>query len=109
MTPNVSDILAAYQNTNRLAQGQTGTEATALAPGDQAGDQTFVDLVKDGLQTAVQAGRASETISAQYIAGEADITDVVGAVRNAEALLTTVTSVRDRIVSALQELSRMPI
>jgi flagellar hook-basal body complex protein FliE len=107
---NIANILAAYQNTSKLAQGQTGIE-TNLAGGPTPGqaDQTFADLVKGGLETTVQASRTSEAVSADFVAGNADIKDVVGAVRNAEALLTTVTAIRDRVVSALQELSRMPI
>ena len=41
--------------------------------------------------------------------GKADINDVVMAVREAEMTLSTVSAIRDRIVSSLQEILRMPI
>ena len=43
------------------------------------------------------------------IAGEADVTDVVMAVTNAETTLQTVVAVRDRVMAAYQEILRMPI
>jgi flagellar hook-basal body complex protein FliE len=40
---------------------------------------------------------------------EADLTEVVQAVTSAEVTLQTVVSIRDRLVSAFQEIMRMPI
>jgi flagellar hook-basal body complex protein FliE len=37
------------------------------------------------------------------------VTDVVTAVTNAEVALDTVVAVRDRVISAYQEIMRMPI
>ena len=48
-------------------------------------------------------------MSAQAAIGKADLTDVVTAVTNAEMTLQTVTAVRDKVVSAYQEILRMPI
>jgi flagellar hook-basal body complex protein FliE len=48
-------------------------------------------------------------MSAKAVTGEADLTDVVTAVTNAELTLQTVVSVRDRLISAYQEIMRMPI
>ena len=48
-------------------------------------------------------------MSAMAVTGEADITDVVQAVTSAELTLQTVVAVRDRMISAYQEIMRMPI
>jgi flagellar hook-basal body complex protein FliE len=48
-------------------------------------------------------------MSAKAVTGEADIVDVVQAVGNAEITLQTVVAVRDRVISAYQEIMRMPI
>ncbi|MEC8061286.1 MAG: flagellar hook-basal body complex protein FliE, partial [Pseudomonadota bacterium] len=45
----------------------------------------------------------------QGLTGQADLTDVVAAVNEAELTLKTVTSLRDKMVQAFQEISRMPI
>jgi len=48
-------------------------------------------------------------MSAQAVTGEADLTDVVAAITSAELTLQTVVAVRDRLISAYQEIMRMPI
>jgi len=53
--------------------------------------------------------RTAETVSAGAVAGNADLVDVVTAVSNAEMVLESVTAVRDRVISAYQEIMRMPI
>ena len=60
-------------------------------------------------EKSVEAGKAAELATASAVAGEADLTDVVTAVSNAEMTLQTVVTVRDRVVAAYQEILRMPI
>ena len=45
----------------------------------------------------------------QAIKGTADMQDVVMAVSNAETALQTVVAVRDKVVTAYQEILQMPI
>lgn len=73
------------------------------------GNSSFFDMVKNAAGNAVDAMRQGEQVSAQAIAGNADITDVVQAVNSAEMTLQTIVSVRDRMVSAYQEIMRMPM
>lgn len=100
MVIKAPDAISAYKVADMLGTGQK-------TPTDK--NDTFMNLVKTGLETAVQAGKESEHMSAQYIAGKADLSDVVAAVRNAEMTLSTVVSIRDRVISSFQELLRMPI
>ena len=65
--------------------------------------------MRDSVQDSIDVLRTSETMSAKAVTGEADITEVVQAVTNAEITLQTVVSIRDRMVSAYQEILRMPI
>ncbi len=101
MVIKVPDAISAYKVADTLGGGAKAT------PTDK--NDTFMNLVKTGLEGAVQAGHQSEHLSAQYIAGKADLADVVAAVRNAEMTLSTVVSIRDRVVSSFQEIMRMPI
>ena len=48
-------------------------------------------------------------MSLKAVAGEAELSEVVTAVANAETALQTVVTVRDRIITAYQEIMRMPI
>jgi flagellar hook-basal body complex protein FliE len=43
------------------------------------------------------------------MAKEAELTDVVTAVSNAELTLQTVVTIRDRVIQAYQDIIRMPI
>jgi flagellar hook-basal body complex protein FliE len=69
----------------------------------------FGQMLSEALQNTVDASRASEAVAAKAVAGKADVTDVVAAVTNAELALDTVVAVRDRVITAYQEILRMPI
>ena len=69
----------------------------------------FADLVKTGLQSSIDTMRSGEQASAQAVSGDATLQDVVGAITQAELTLETVVAVRDRLVTAYQEIMRMPI
>ncbi len=88
--------------------GLSATLATEDASKVKAGGG-FGDMLGEALQQAVNASKQSEAVSARAVAGKADVTDVVTAVTNAEVALDTVVAVRDRVISAYQEIIRMPI
>lgn len=73
------------------------------------GDSGFGQMLGEALQNTVDAQKTAEATSAQAVSGKADVTDVVTAVTNAEMALDTVVAVRDRVISAYQEILRMPI
>lgn len=70
---------------------------------------SFGDMVKNAGRSAVETLRESERMSAEAVTGEADLIDVVQAVTDAEMTLQTVVTMRDRMVSAYQEIMRMPV
>ena len=85
----------------------TGLSGAAQAPG--VGDGGFADLVKTAMTDMAQQSRAAETQMTQSIQGQGSMIDVVTAVSSAEASLQTVIAVRDQVISAYQEIMRMPI
>ena len=97
--------LRAYEATLR----DLGAEHPTKPAAQEATGTSFADMVGEGLQSAMDAGKTAEEMSLKGIAGEADMTDVVTAVTNAEVMLQTVVSVRDRVLQAYQEVMRMPI
>ncbi|MFQ5346477.1 MAG: flagellar hook-basal body complex protein FliE [Rhodothalassiaceae bacterium] len=101
-------------NAYRAALG--GANGPGLDRGDRVGraatggtGSTFGGLVETLVNEAQSAVAASEIESAKAVAGQAELVDVVTAVSNAEMVLETVTTVRDRVISAYQEIMRMPI
>src|SRR5258706_14421053 len=69
----------------------------------------FASAIQQAVQGVVGASAAAEAKSAQAIAGNADITEVVTAVAKAELAVQTTMAVRDRVVQAYQDIMRMPI
>lgn len=99
----MNDALAAYRNAANALTNNQGPE-----PG-KTGSVDFSNLVKDALDTATSTMAHGEKLSAQSVAGKVELTDVVTAVTSAELTLQTVVAVRDRVISAYQEIMRMPI
>ncbi|MFN3460930.1 MAG: flagellar hook-basal body complex protein FliE [Oceanibaculum sp.] len=70
---------------------------------------SFGELLQSVKDKAIAAGKADEQQAMKATAGDANVTDVVSAVSAAEVTLQAVTAVRDRVISAYQEILRMPI
>lgn len=103
MAANPIQALAAYSNAARQATGQ-GMEARATEDGPN-----FGEVLRDFAADAVETGQKAEGLSAQAMLGRADVSEVVMAVNNAEMTLQTVVGIRDRLIQAYQEITRMPI
>ncbi len=92
----------AYANMAKMATGAPQeTEGT--------GQPSFAAVMKDSLVSSINTMKAGEAMSAKAVTGDATLPDVVQAVNAAEMTLSTVVAVRDRLISAYQELLRMPI
>jgi flagellar hook-basal body complex protein FliE len=100
----------AYQDALRVAQNiiakSGGSSVQETKPSHGA---SFIDLVGEALQGAATSGYKSEAVSTKALIGKADLTDVVTAVSEAETALNAVVAVRDRVISAYQEIIKMPI
>ncbi|URD61910.1 flagellar hook-basal body complex protein FliE [Sphingomonas sp. KRR8] len=101
MSINQVSGLAAY---SRVLGG--GTAAESSKAGDGGG---FASLVGDMVGDAGKSLKAADQATAAQVAGKGDLVDVVTAVSAAELALDTVVSVRDRVVSAYQDIMRMQI
>lgn len=97
----------AYASSNNTIRGAAGDDQ--LGESGDSGGVSFASFLRQKAEESVGVLRQSEAVSAQAVTGEADIVDVVQAVTNAELTLQTVVSIRDRMVSAYQEIVRMPI
>lgn len=90
---------AATQNVPKLA-----SVGTAESPGAD-----FGQMLKGVLNESVTASRKAENLMTAHVAGKAELVDVVTAISSAETSLETVMAVRDQVISAYQEIMRMPI
>jgi flagellar hook-basal body complex protein FliE len=100
MDMKIAQAAQAYANAGKVG-------GPGMAARDQGGG--FADLLRQATEDAVGAMKQGETASLQAAAGKANLTEVVTAVSNAEATLQTVAALRDKVISAYQEILRMPI
>jgi len=103
---SITDAIAAYTNAAKSATG--GTSSSDESAGAATGTD-FASLLRDGAKAAIDASKNSEELSKQALAGKADVRDVVAAVNNAEVTLQTVIAVRDKVISAYNEILHMSI
>ena len=94
------------------AKAYAATQTTGIKPmgGAQAeGGMDFGAMVKSAMSDAVHASKHAENQIKANVAGKAELIDVVTSISAAEASLETVMAVRDQVISAYQEIMRMPI
>jgi flagellar hook-basal body complex protein FliE len=103
MTVNMGAAAAAY------ARNANVGSVPSMDPREKDPAQNFGDLVNQAVSNAIETGKASEHLSAQALAGKADIREVVTAVTNAEVTMQTALAIRDRVVQAYKDIVSMPI
>lgn len=104
---SIEALSAANAYKNQLKMQQSIEDS--LQSGDSGGT-SFANMVEQGLQSAVDAQHKSESLRMESLTGgKVDITDLVTAVSSAEMTLSTVITIRDKVLSAYQDIIRMPI
>jgi flagellar hook-basal body complex protein FliE len=86
-----------------------GTEMPTAPVGGAQPSGGFADMLSSVMGDMTQTSRAAETQMTAAVQGQGSLIDVVTAVSSAEASLETVMAVRDQVISAYQEIMRMPI
>jgi flagellar hook-basal body complex protein FliE len=98
-----ANAYAAAQKAMGVSAGLGGEEASPVSGGG------FADLLKGAITDAMKSSKNAETQMANQVQGKAQLVDVVTAVSAAESSLETVMAIRDQVISAYQEILRMPI
>src|SRR5262245_50933028 len=94
---------SAYSNLSRLMeQGGYGRtyDSGPNAADPSAGGPSFGELAKDVLGNVVDGGRQADQQTAAMAAGKANVMDVVTAVAETDDKISTLVSVRDKVISA---------
>ena len=84
------------------------TSGLAKQPGGGA-SESFGDLVKQALTAVNEAGHKSDAQAQTLVNGKGDMVNVVTAVAETETAISAVVAVRDKVISAYEEIMRMPI
>ncbi|TIV70007.1 MAG: flagellar hook-basal body complex protein FliE [Mesorhizobium sp.] len=86
-----------------LLQGGVGTRASESVGG------SFAEALSQAATKTVDTLQNAEQMSIQALKGDADTRQVVDAVMSAQQALQTTIAIRDKVVSAYLEISRMNI
>lgn len=89
------------------AYRSAGGPGAAEAGGDPLSG--FGAALRQAMDGAVEISHRADAASAQALGGQGNVTDVVLAVSKAELSLQTTVALRDKMVSAYQDIMRMPI
>ncbi|MCG8561327.1 MAG: flagellar hook-basal body complex protein FliE [Hyphomicrobiales bacterium] len=106
MSANVTTAANAYLSAANLLDKSAQQKASTGALGDAGG---FSELVKSALESTNETGKATEASVADLASGKANVVDLVTAVAETELAVQTLVTVRDRVISAYQEIMNMPI
>lgn len=95
---------AAYSSLSSLLDAGKGAAKPAAA-----GGPSFGSLVKEAMGSVLDAGRKSDAQTMAMAQGRANIMDVVTAVSETDVAVSTLVSVRDRVIQSYEDIMRMPI
>jgi flagellar hook-basal body complex protein FliE len=95
---NAYAALARMTNTGAAGKGaETG------------GGQSFGAVLKEALGSVLDAGRKSDAQTVAMTSGKANVMDVVTAVAETDVAVSTLVSVRDRVIQSYEDIMKMPI
>jgi flagellar hook-basal body complex protein FliE len=100
-------VTTAYNNASKLITDAAKSSSGVLGQGSQGPD--FGKVLADQLQGVMNAGKASDQMSLDLVNGKANVVDVVTAVSQTELAMESMVAVRDKVISAYEEIMRMPI
>ena len=100
---------AAYGNASRLINqaAKPSIDLTALAAPKQGNN--FAEMLAQQVQGIVDSGKTSDAMAVDMVNGKANVVDMVTALSETEIAIESMVTVRDRVISAYEEIMRMPI
>ena len=99
---------SAYANIARLAADPS--QALARPPGpDATGEGSFASVLKDAMNAVNALGKKSDDQARAMANGKADMVHVATAVAETEVAIDAVVAVRDKVITAYEDIMKMPI
>ena len=80
---------------------EKGTQST--------GGPSFSALLKDAVGSVLDSGKKSDAQAMAMTSGKANVMDVVTAVAETDVAVSTLVSVRDRVIQSYEDIMKMPI
>ena len=108
MSVSFNAALNAYNKAAQMPTTKMTTQNDESA-GSSSAIATFGGALSGKISESANTLKTAEAITTKSLVKQADLTDVVTAVTKAEVTLRTAVEVRDRLITAMQEILRMPI
>jgi len=93
----------AYANLARMV------ESAGKGGGTESAGPSFSSVLKDAIGSVAESGRKSDAQAMAMTSGKANVMDVVTAVAETDVAVSTLVSVRDRVIQSYEDIMRMPI
>src|SRR5258708_38386591 len=97
----------AYASLGRMLESGGGIGAGAGKAAETG--QSFGAVLKDAIGSVLDSGRKSDAQSLAMASGKSNVMDVVTAVAETDGAVSTLVSVRDRVIQAYEDIMKMPI
>jgi len=92
----------AYANLARILESGPSKSGESNGP-------SFSALLKDAVGSVAEVGRKADAQTVSMAQGKANVMDVVTAVAETDVAVSTLVSVRDRVIAAYEDIMKMPI
>jgi flagellar hook-basal body complex protein FliE len=93
----------AYANLARII------DSAGPGKGAEATGPSFASVLKDALGSVAESGRKSDAQAIAMASGKANVMDVVTAVAETDVAVSTLVSVRDRVIQSYEDIMKMTI
>jgi flagellar hook-basal body complex protein FliE len=95
----------AYANLARILDGA----GPGKSPDAGASGPSFASVLKDAVGSVMESGRKSDAQAVAMASGKANVMDVVTAVAETDVAVSTLVSVRDRVIQSYEDIMKMTI
>lgn len=79
------------------------------AGGSESGGPSFSAVLKDAIGSVAETGRKSDSQAVAMASGKSNVMDVVTAVAETDVAVSTLVSVRDRVIQSYEDIMKMSI
>ena len=99
----------AYASLGRMLESGGGIGAGAGKASELGGGQSFGAVLKDAIGSVLDSGRKSDAQTIAMASGKSNVMDVVTAVAETDVAVSTLVSVRDRVIQSYEDIMKMSI
>jgi flagellar hook-basal body complex protein FliE len=94
---------------NAYASAARILDSAGVAKGTEQTGPSFSDVLKEAVGGVLDAGRKSDAQTVAMASGKANVMDVVTAVAETDVAVSTLVSVRDKVIAAYEDIMKMTI